>query len=180
MRKIPTMFERSDDRRSVVDRITPGCEWVAAGEGRATRKWDGTCCKVENGYLYARREIKPGQATPDDFVLEELDETTGKAFGWVPVGDGPEWRYHNEAIAGGLPEDGTYELIGPKINGNRDHWPTHALVRHGAFEVLAPRDYEGLRTLLTGPNRLDYEGFVFHHPDGRMAKIKARDFPRSA
>jgi hypothetical protein len=38
----------------------------------------------------------------------------------------------------------------------------------------APRDYEGLRIWLLA--RPQYEGIVWHHPDGRMAKLKRRDF----
>ena len=30
--------------------------------------------------------------------------------------------------------------------------------------------------MIVGENRLDIEGIVWHHPDGRMAKIKRRDF----
>lgn len=36
-----------------------------------------------------------------------------------------------------------------------------------------PRTFESLRDYLVG---LDIEGIVFQHPDGRMAKIKNRDF----
>jgi hypothetical protein len=49
----------------------------------------------------------------------------------------------------------------------------------------APRSYSGPRefrtTLESGfaPGHLA-EGIVFHHPDGRRAKIKRKDFPRSA
>ncbi len=183
MRKIPTLFLRTDDMRHITREVNPACQWVLDGEGVATRKWDGTCCKVEGGKLFARREVKPGQTVPDDFAHEETDCATGKAFGWVPVGDGPEWAHHAEAWARFATTDngdGTYELIGPKINGNRDHWPHHALVRHGMCVPMLPvdRTYDGLRDLLTGVCRLDWEGLVFHHPDGRMAKIKAKDFPR--
>jgi hypothetical protein len=36
MKKIPTLFQRDETRRYVTDVVTPGCEWVLAGEGRAT------------------------------------------------------------------------------------------------------------------------------------------------
>jgi hypothetical protein len=44
-----------------------------------------------------------------------------------------------------------------------------------------PRDFEGLRSFLKtldsrfSPGHLA-EGIVFHHPDGRRAKIKRKDF----
>jgi hypothetical protein len=50
--------------------------------------------------------------------------------------------------------DGTYELIGPKIQGNKGGFPTHRLVRH-AMDVLegVPRTFEGLRTWLESAGR---------------------------
>lgn len=47
------------------------------------------------------------------------------------------------------------------------------LVPHAdVFDV--PRDFAGLRDwLLAHPQ---YEGIVRHHPDGRRAKLKHRDF----
>lgn len=38
---------------------------------------------------------------------------------------------------------------------------------------LAPHDFEGIKGFLA-ENVI--EGLVWHHPDGRMAKIKRRDF----
>ncbi len=36
--KIPTLFVRDlEDRAHVTDEVTPGCEWVLAGEGVAYR-----------------------------------------------------------------------------------------------------------------------------------------------
>lgn len=181
MKKIPTLFLRTEDRRHVTREVNPECQWVLDGEGIATRKWDGTCCKVENGHLYARREVKPNQAPPADFILEETDPNTGKSFGWVPVGDGPEWAHHREGWAFIYDVgDGTYELVGPKINGNPDNWSRTALVPHGRHFPIGgdvERTYDGIQRLLYGVCR-GWEGIVFHHPDGRMAKIKAKDFPR--
>jgi len=50
-------------------------------------------------------------------------EETGKEVGWVPAGDGPEDQWHREAFEPqlGLP-DGTYELVGPSIQGNAEHY----------------------------------------------------------
>lgn len=42
-----------------------------------------------------------------------------------------------------------------------------------AGEGVAPRKYQALVAWLKDK---DIEGLVFHHPDGRMAKIKKRDF----
>jgi hypothetical protein len=49
------------------------------------------------------------------------------------------------------------------------------LIAHGqAILDLGDLTFEGLRSSL----RLhDGEGVVWHHPDGRMAKLKRRDFP---
>lgn len=181
MKKIPTMFERdwSDPRHPIVDTPNPACAWVFAGEGEATRKWDGMCCMVRGGQLWKRRELRAGEAVPPLFELGGRDDETGKSVGWVPVGDGPEDRWHREAWAalleGGPVRDGTFELIGPKVQGNPDGAATHRLVPHAEAPVFAdcPRDFAGLQAFLDGR---DIEGVVFHHPDGRMAKIKLRDF----
>lgn len=177
MKKIPTMFERDweGDRSRVLDKPHPDCGWVFVGEGVATRKLDGTCCMVRNGKLYKRRELRKGDVAPPDFEQADFDEETGKTVGWVPVGDGPEDRWHKAALAEneGWP-DGTYELIGPKVQGNPEGWPGHQLIQHGMImEDDVPRTFDGLRSWLAGQ---DIEGIVFHHPDGRMAKIKLRDF----
>ena len=45
----------------------------------------------------------------------------------------------------------------------------------GGAELLpdAPRDFARLRSYFT---EHDIEGIVWHHPDGRMVKIKGKDF----
>ncbi|WP_262059715.1 hypothetical protein [Streptomyces sp. STR69] len=184
MRKIPTLFAR-DLRlgriRTVLPVVTPGCEWVINGEGLATRKWDGTCTMLdEHGNWWARREVKPRRDIPPGYVVEEHDETTGKLVGWEPMAQSPFSKIHAEAAAHHVDGPGTYELVGPKINGNPDGFDCHALIPHGyapaaerADIEAAPRDYDGLRDWLLDR---EYEGLVWHHPDGRMAKIKSRDF----
>jgi len=178
MKKIPTLFERDwdGDRSRVLPKAHPGCEWVLAGEGVATRKLDGTCCMVRGNRFYKRRELRKGERAPPDFEIVDADEETGKIVGWVPVGDGPDDQWHRMAFADGRGAlgDGTYELVGPKVQGNPEDWVTHQLVRHGTIaESDAPRTFEGLNGWFMDR---DIEGIVFHHPDGRMAKIKKRDF----
>jgi hypothetical protein len=182
MRKIPSVFQRAwDGDRQALRAVTAGTEWVLAGEGVATRKWDGTCCLVRGGKLLKRYEVKAHGRPPQNFEpATDADPVTGKQQGWVPVGDGPEDQFHRAAWANSpnLP-DGTYELVGPKVQGNVEKRDDYALLRHGA-EVIesVPRDFDGLREFLASH---DIEGIVFHHPDGRMAKVKTRDFglPRS-
>lgn len=178
MKKIPTIFERDweGDRSRVVNTPNPECGWVFSGEGVATQKVDGTCCMIEGGRLWKRRELKKGAAEPEGFKLEDVDEKTGKRVGWVTVADSPEDKYHQEALDGLADiRDGTYELVGPKIQGNPEHFGFHVLLPHDSLTVYQnpPRDFDGLRSWLSGR---DIEGLVFHHPDGRMAKIKLRDF----
>lgn len=181
MKKIISLFQRNyDGDRQVRNEITPGAEWVVAGEGVATRKFDGTCCLVRDGRLYKRYEVKAGGIPPADFEpANEVDEITGKQQGWVPVGDGPEDKWHREAfvfgvLLGNRLFDGTYELIGPKVQGNPEQSTRHLLIRHGQFILRdCPRDFDGLRKWLICQ---DIEGVVWHHPDGRMVKIKAKDF----
>lgn len=50
MKKIPTLFRREFQDHHVISisrDVTPGLEWVLAGEGVATEKIDGACCAIE-------------------------------------------------------------------------------------------------------------------------------------
>jgi hypothetical protein len=176
MKKTPTIFKRNpENMKEIVPEPHPDCDWVFSGEGVATRKYDGTCCLIENGKYFKRREISKGKKTPDNFVLADYDETTGKTVGWIPVDfDAAEDLWHKEAFEGGL-TDGTYELLGPKVQGNLEKYEKHILLKHSNAEVYldVPRDFNSLAEWLKDK---DIEGLVFHHPDGRMAKIKKRDF----
>lgn len=180
MKKIPTLFERdwNGDRRYVLPEVTAGCEWVIADEGTPTRKYDGTCMMYDGERWWARREVKAGKTPPYGWVQVDLDEETGKAVGWEPAEQSAFAKYLSEAIPGDLNRftfpPGTYELIGPKVNGNPEGREAHLLVFHGhADRLIAPRDFDGLAKWL---HEQPYEGIVWHHPDGRMAKIKKRDF----
>jgi hypothetical protein len=180
MRKIVSLFQRNyDGDRLVRDEVVPGAEWVLDGEGVATRKWDGTCCLIEGGRLFKRHDVKKGKTPPPGFVpAQEPDVVTGHWPGWVEVGDGPEDRWHREALLhdDASPADyaeGTYELIGPKVQGNPENVACHMLMRHGTGRLTgAPRTFDALREYLAS----DMEGIVWHRDNGDMVKIKAKDF----
>lgn len=174
MKKTVSLFARNyEGDRLVRDELVPGAEWVAAGEGVATRKYDGTCCMVRGGKLFKRYDAKAGKQPPDGFEpAQDADAVTGHWPGWVPVGDGPDDARHREAFRGDEP-DGTYELCGPKVQKNPEQFAAHVLARHGAEVLGAPRTFDALRAYLA---EHDIEGVVWHHEDGRMVKIKGKDF----
>lgn len=184
---MPCLFVRIfHDKRSfkITEDVTPGCEWVLAGEGVATIKWDGTACMVKDGRLYKRYDAKRDRKTgefksppPGSIPCCEPDEETGHWPHWVEIRcDKPEDQHHISAQADcpfwPLP-DGTYELCGPKVQGNPHGFDALLFLRHGADKVPAPRTFAGLREFL---RPLHHEGIVFHHPDGRMCKIRRSDF----
>jgi hypothetical protein len=181
VKKTPCVFVRPPTEGKkpmrVIDEVNPGCEWVLAGEGVATRKWDGTSCIVLGGRLWKRLEVRGGKEPPADWIRADPD----RKVGWIPVGDGPEDQWHREAWALGkdasffpLMEGQTYELCGPKLQGNPERFDKHILVRHGWLDYPEmPRDFDGMRDFLAP---LDIEGVVFHHPDGRKAKLRKGDY----
>jgi hypothetical protein len=176
MRKIISVFQRNyDTDRLIRDEVVPGAEWVLAGEGIATRKYDGSCCMVQGGKLYKRYDAKKGKQPPAEFVpAQDPDPVTGHWPGWLPCRDSdPADKWFISAFHEAL-QDGTYEACGPHFQGNPEKFAADTLVLHGAVVIPGcPRDFHGIRDFLSG---MDIEGIVFHHPDGRMAKVKKKDY----
>lgn len=179
MKKIPCLFQRifNGHRAAEITRdVTLGCEWVIAGEGTASRKWDGTACAVIGRVLHKRYDAKRGKPAPAGSVpCQDPDPITGHWPHWVPVSESnPADKHHIAAWMrhGPLP-DGTYELIGPQINGNPEGVDALAFHAHGDVALDPMRTFDGLFAFLEA--RL-IEGIVFAHPDGRMCKIRRDDF----
>lgn len=186
MKKIPCLFQRIFDgprKATLLREVTIGCEWVLAGEGTASRKWDGTACMVRDGVLFRRYDAKRGKAPPPNAIpCDDPDPVTGHHPHWVAVdGGNPTDKWHREAfmmwtndMSGRVivPPDGTYELIGPHFNGNPEQQAADVFRRHGYTPIEIVRTYEGIREYLAG-NWI--EGIVFAHPDGRMCKIRRAD-----
>lgn len=185
MQKIPTLFVRDPKNlKLVTSEVDPACAWVLAGEGVATAKFDGTACAVFGGRLYKRCEWPEGKGTaPGSWRHWDGDPNRKHGHGWIPVSDDPQDQHHREAWdrSFGLDADGnpitegmTYELCGPKVQGNPHGYRHHVLVLHGSKVVIIEnRSFASLPETL---RLLPFEGLVFYHPDGRRAKIKRRDF----
>lgn len=187
MRKIPTLFVRDEKTFRVTPEVQADCQWVLNGIGVATYKWDGSCCAVIGGKLY-QRYIADEAPTPEEaaiigFIPINDDGKEGHRHGWVPIGNHYSEKFYREAWAWqmrtmGQPADGTYELVGPKINGNPHAVPYHVLMPHGTSEFPdAPRTFDGLREWLTDNV---VEGIVWWYEAGNinmpLAKLKRKDF----
>lgn len=181
MKKIPSLFKRNyDGDRGVYNEVVEGSEWVVNGEGVATIKWDGTAVMFNNGQMYKRYDCKKGKQPPEKWIPcePERNEHTGHWPGWVRVDkDNPEDKWFIEGRENGgwnSYENHTYELCGPKVNGNPEKFKKHTLIPHGYDRLPdCPRDFDSLRSFFLEKK---IEGIVWWHPDGRMVKIKKRDF----
>ena len=181
MKKISTLFKKDPNNHSrVVDEINPENEWVINGEGIPTRKFDGTATAILDGELYKRYDVKKGKEVPLNAIpCQEPDEITGHWPHWVKCDrNNPADKWHFLAFdALKNKEDSTYELCGEKIQNNPEKIEGFILIKHGC-EVLSITDFsfEGLKNYLSKSER-NIEGIVFHHKtDGRMCKIRKKDF----
>lgn len=188
MKKIKSLYVRQFDNKhnvTITKEVAEGCDWVLRGEGIATRKWDGTCTLIENGEISRRYDCKKGKKPPIGFIpTSDPDPITGHWPGWVkidkfnPKGDEKffvEGYINTFGSLDTIPEDGTYELCGPKINSNPEKLDKHILIKHGEEVLEVPRTFDGIRDFLANHN---IEGVVFHRKNNTndMCKIKRVDF----
>jgi hypothetical protein len=194
MRKIPTLFKRDPETRLVTQEITPGCEWVFEDSKNviATIKYDGTACLIKNNRIYKRYDCKKGKKPPTGFIpAQEPDKITGHYPGWLECNpNNPEDKYHFEGLLKLYESEaqynpfytflnGTYELIGEKIQGNPENIMGHQLILHGDERIpIGEISYNNLKEYL----EITYiEGIVFYHFEvntiySTMCKIKKKDF----
>ncbi len=189
MQKIPTMFERGPDHK-VTNIVRADCQWVIDGEGVATEKLDGTnvrltirnstCVRLEKRRNPLREQKFNGITWPwyvDAWVADAIRDPSNQHV--IAAMQGTNFRDwpDGEHVA---------EAIGPKIQGNPLGLEKHVCVPFllGAAELQVEdlcRTFLGLRNGIFDADSVyspgnQPEGIVFHHPDGRMAKIKRKDF----
>ncbi len=182
MNKIETIFDRGNDFK-VTPKIRSGTEWVFAGEGIATEKIDGTNVRLTVVVGRVQRVEKRRNPTREE-------KAVGAEPGYIDAGrQDPADKHIFRAVDGtdvSSWPDGSWpcEAIGPKIQGNPLGLTAPVCYPFSFKPALiadAPRSYDGLREFFKtfdsvySPGHKG-EGIVFHHPDGRMAKIKVKDF----
>jgi len=184
MQKIPTLFEREYKDHKVVGikptLTSPDLQWVLDGEGKATLKVDGSCCAVIDGLFYRRYDAKNGKTPPENAIpCSEPDPVTGHWPHWVPAYDNDQaskWyvaALKDYILNNGLPEDGTYEAVGPHFQGNPYKLETDTLVKHGLVVLDVERSFDGIRNYL---QQHEIEGIVFWKDGKPQCKIKRSDF----
>lgn len=183
MKKISTLFKKDpQDLGRVFNEVNPENEWVFT-DGIPTRKYDGAAASIINGEIYKRYDAKKGKKVPDGAIsCQAADLITGHHPHWVKCSrDKNEDKYffegYDSLLETGKVIDGTYELIGEKINSNHERIQGHRLVRHGhhvLIGLMTPMTFNNLKHFL---EQMDIEGIVFHHKsDGRMCKLRKSDF----
>ena len=187
MKKISTLYKKDpSDLGRIINEINPENQWVFEGEAIATRKFDGTSTASINGELYKRYDVKKGRQIPEGAIpCQEADTITGHHPHWLICDvNKQEDKYFFEGLQQTLVNmslpvlpDGTYELVGEKVQSNPERITGHLLVKHGIEVIdLLSLDFEYLKEYLSNPDN-DIEGIVFHHKsDNRMCKLRKSDF----
>jgi len=196
MRKIPTIFIRNVEGK-VVDQWNYEAEWVRLGKGRATEKVDGTNVRVtvragEVVRLEKRRNPTQHQKQKgiEPWYTDAHQDDPNDKWIWAAVAHtkiiDDRNLYENPLYLAGeiiLPDgEWSCEAIGPGINNNPYRLANNVLYPFSFAPIYldAPREYDLLKRYFPHDSvlapRCRMEGIVWHGQDGRMAKIKARDF----
>lgn len=179
---MPSLYPRNFQSKGnlyITSQVNKGVDWVFQPGTIATQKFDGTCCffNEETGVLYKRYDYKrkSERSLPTGAIScqYEPDEKTDHWPHWIPVikGDPENWMHEIPPMP---TVHGTYELCGPKINGNPEKLENYQFLKHGSvvFENV-PLTVVGLTKFL---KERDIEGIVFHGPYNEMAKVTKEGF----
>jgi hypothetical protein len=157
---------------------------------KTTAKFDGTCCYVKDGTIYARQDVKKhiSNAPSGWFpTAGEIPDKGGHIIGFRPLdikkGDkwhfmpfmkddtrkarfleyNPETKKFKYMIRPIADFNGkTLELLGPHVNGNKHHLEHHAYIVHGSVEVNCNwKTHKNMNEWLEGEGII-YEGIVLH------------------
>ena len=178
MNKIPLLFLYDDNFR-MTTKPNPACQWVFDGDGFAIEKLDGTNVRITTRCgtkVRVEQRRNPSKTEKRCGIVDPwyIDATDKWVLDAAACTDTTNW-YDGEHCT---------EAIGPKIQGNPLGLPRRVCVAFNLGEspmLEVERTYLGLRSFLTSfnsryaPGQLG-EGIVFHHPDGRRAKIRRKDF----
>lgn len=187
-RKMTALFEIDRVKHVGTDVVNEKSAWVFTEPATATVKRDGTGVLVTpEGEVFVRRSVKKGKRAPEGFRLAETDPFTGHMFGVEPVAQSGFKAMMEEAL---LAVDepltaGTYELCGPKVNGNPEGFDKHVLIRHGSEELTTIPDmrmvkpeeaHALLKEIFAGLKTRGVEGVVWWGADDKRVKLRVKDF----
>lgn len=179
MKKLKTLFKKDPNNLGkVINEINPSNNWVFTDQAIATRKFDGTSCAIINGDLFKRFDLKPGRQLPENTIAcQDADSVTGHHPHWVKCERSDKSnKWHFEGFDKlEIKSEGTFELCGPKVQGNPENLERHELIKHGAEKLeIKELSFEGIKRFLT---ENDIEGIVFHHKSSEMmCKVRKKDF----
>ena len=209
MKKMPIIFDMTFDNkgeREVLHTIREEIRNLVnatLAEGKQiipTFKRDGTAVFCDaDGNWFTRRAVKTGKQAPEGFIALETDPNTGTTFGWEPKESSPMKKFLDRAIEKFIQDNGvepprntTFELLGPKINGNPEHVDADELRIHGnekatnfptIQEILVNNEpFEMLKPIFTDFRARHIEGVVFWtaDEDGNLIeprfKVRCKDF----
>ncbi len=191
--KIGTIFEYIYDEKGRPTGKTIDKLIINPSNFKITAKFDGTCCYIKDGQIYARQDVLKdiNKAPKDWFPTAGIEpDKGGHIIGFRPLDrkKGDKWHFHgliDNSKARFLEYDKdrksyqfvikdisdfngyTAELIGPHVNGNKHKLDRHAYVIHGSVEVDAPwKTHFDIYEWFQNEGII-YEGIVIHDLDNK-------------
>lgn len=195
MQKIPTLFPKDSNDLS---RVIEGSSLFPINQLTFRIKVDGTACYILNGQPYVRYDAKlikrkRGKViktlTKEEVLLtlpdgaipcQEPDEKSGHWPHWILLLNQPEYHGQRKGYETSKPtQDGSYECVGPSINGNPHKEDYHSWVYHSSDKLVVELElsnsncfYELKKFMKDFP----YEGLVAYKDGIPVAKIRRCDY----
>jgi len=161
--KIGTIFEYVYDEKGRPTGKTLDKLIINPINFKVTAKFDGTCCYIKDGQIFARQDVKKNiENAPKGWFTTSGTEPDkgGHIIGFRPldIKKGDKWHFQafdqmckNRAIFLEYDKESksfyyttrnisdfngyTAELVGPHVNGNKHRLDRHAFIIHGSVEV---------------------------------------------
>ena len=184
MSNLPRLFVREYDEQGnlirLTDKVTPGMEWVLAGEGVATANHGGTTFMLIDGFLFLEGYVKKGEKAPQYAVMDgtEYNPKTGEGTYWVEVNKATtdnQWLIDTiyRTFGPNVP-DGYFSCIGPNCASNPFGTFHDAIgFAYGRKPVAVERTFDGIKRFL---QTYVWPGLVFWKNGRPMCEINRSDF----
>lgn len=179
MKKMRTLFEQNESFK-VIDKLRDENKFILEDNYSVYRKRDGTSILIKNNIMYKRydaNELKGKKIPENSIPCQEHPAPSGSFPVWVRCKrEDPSDKFHFEAFDKKYSWDnGTYELCGPKINGNKEDLSSHILIFHKSEKLeIGDLSFRGIEEYF---KRNLIEGLVIeNNENGLMTKIRRKDY----